>query len=228
MLIRLGTPVMTGVAALLLALALTGTAVGVALVADTVTPTEEVVTPEAPDTTATFEDIDGDGIDDDCQAVPAVLNQAAADAAALAVDLNADGKISKSEAARSNRIGGKNCNHGGYVSSVAKGEDENTDEDADEDTPAECPAAEAPAAEEPVAPTVEEPATEPAPNAHGKAVSGVAQSGAVGGKNCNHGGAVSEKAKGDHATKAEKAAAKAAAKAAREAAKAARQLAKGQ
>ncbi len=40
-----------------------------------------------------------------------------------------------------------------------------------------------------------------APNAHGKAVSKVAQDKtAIGGKNCNHGGAVSEvaKQKGDH------------------------------
>ena len=50
-----------------------------------------------------------------------------------------------------------------------------------------------------------------APNAHGKAVSKVAQDkDAVGGKNCNHGGAVSEAAQKDQAAKdAAKAAAKA-------------------
>jgi hypothetical protein len=73
-----------------------------------------------------------------------------------------------------------------------------------------------------------DPATEDtAPNAHGKAVSEVAQSDAVGGKNCNHGGAVSEAAKKDHAAdkeardaaKAARAADRAAAKAARDAAR---------
>ena len=58
-------------------------------------------------------------------------------------------------------------------------------------------------------------AVDTAPNAHGKAVSKVAQDkDAVGGKNCNHGGAVSEAAKKDQA-------AKDAAKAARDEAKAA-------
>ena len=56
------------------------------------------------------------------------------------------------------------------------------------------------------------------PNAHGKAVSLVAQDKtAIGGKNCNHGGAVSEAAKKDQAAKD---AAKDAAKAARDAKKA--------
>ena len=71
------------------------------------------------DTTATFEDIDGNGIDDDCQDVDAVVDEDAAAAADLAVDANADGVISTSEAAHSDRIGGKNCNHGGYVSWIA-------------------------------------------------------------------------------------------------------------
>ena len=57
---------------------------------------------------------------------------------------------------------------------------------------AECPApAVEPAAED-------EAPVDTAPNAHGKAVSKVAQSDAVGGKNCNHGGAVSEAAKKVH------------------------------
>jgi hypothetical protein len=55
-----------------------------------------------------------------------------------------------------------------------------------------------------------------APNAHGKWVSSVARSDAAGGKNCNHGGAVSEAAK---LGKAERDAAKAARKAARQLAK---------
>ena len=38
-----------------------------------------------------------------------------------AVDVNADGVISVTEAAHSGWVGGKNCNHGGYVSRVAHG-----------------------------------------------------------------------------------------------------------
>jgi hypothetical protein len=57
------------------------------------------------------------------------------------------------------------------------------------------------------------------PNDHGKKVSAVAHSTAIGGKNCNHGGAVSEAA---HQDKAARDAAKAAKSAARDAAKAAR------
>ena len=59
--------------------------------------------------------------------------------------------------------------------------------------------------------------TDTSPNAHGKFVSEVAQSDAVGGKNCNHGGAVSEAAHQNHA-------ARDAAKAARNAARDARNL----
>ena len=190
------------------------------------------------DTTQTFEDIDGNGIDDDCQEA-VVADEEAAAAAEAAADLNGDGTISVSEAAQSNRIGGKNCNHGGYVSTVAKAAcdtadetttteptdaadedaeatdettadpadsscdettdptEEPTDDPADETdtTPAVCEAAPA----EQVPPDAEQP-VDTAPNAHGKKVSAVAQSDAVGGKNCNHGGAVSEVAK-DHSDK---------------------------
>jgi hypothetical protein len=73
------------------------------------------------DTTATFVDIDGNGIADDCQAVPAVAaEQTVIDAEIAIVDLNADGVISTTEAAHSARIGGANCNHGGYVSWIAQ------------------------------------------------------------------------------------------------------------
>ena len=71
------------------------------------------------DTTATFEDIDGNGIDDDCQDVAAVEDADAVAAEQLIVDVDANGVISTSEAAHSPRTGGKNCNHGGYVSWVA-------------------------------------------------------------------------------------------------------------
>jgi hypothetical protein len=186
------------------------------------------------DTTKTFEDIDGNGIDDDCQEAVVADEEAAAKAEAD-VDLNGDGTISVSEAAQSNRIGGPNCNHGGYVSSVAQAAcdtadeptteptdeapaaadedaeatDEATDTTCDEETeePTEDPADEtdttpavceaAPADQVP--PDAEQP-VDTSPNAHGKKVSDVARSDAVGGKNCNHGGAVSEAAK-DHSDK---------------------------
>lgn len=71
------------------------------------------------DTTASYEDIDGNGIDDDCQDVEAVADEDAAAAELLTVDADANGVISTTEAAHSDRIGGKNCNHGGYVSWIA-------------------------------------------------------------------------------------------------------------
>ena len=193
------------------------------------------------DTTKTFEDLDGNGIDDDCQEAVVADEDAAAKAEAE-VDLNGDGTISVSEAAQSDRIGGVNCNHGGYVSGVAQAAcdtadepttdptdeapaaadedaeatDEATDDPADstcdettdptedptddpadetDTTPAVCEAAPA----EQVPPDAEQP-VDTSPNAHGKKVSDVARSDAVGGKNCNHGGAVSEVAK-DHSDK---------------------------
>ena len=99
------------IGALFLVLSLSGVAAGA-------TP-PDAVPDEVVDTTATFEDIDGNGIDDDCQDVDAVADEDAAAAADLAVDANADGTISTTEAAHSDRIGGKNCNHGGYVSWIA-------------------------------------------------------------------------------------------------------------
>ena len=219
MLLRLGTPVASGVAAFLLALSLSGAAIGVALVADT-TPLVDENAPAIVDTTATFEDVDGNGIDDDCQAEAAVANPDAEASAEAALDLDKDGTISSSEAAKSDRVGGKNCNHGGYVSGVAKGDDADPEVDAaEEDAKSTCEAT-----TDTTEPTDEDADAE-APNAHGKAVSEVAKSDAVGGKNCNHGGAVSEAAKGDHGKpdEAEKVAARAAAKAERAAAKAARQ-----
>jgi hypothetical protein len=225
----------------LLALSLSGVVAAAALVTAIVTPQVEEVPPVV-DTTLTFEDLDGDGIDDDCDD-EVVADEGAAAAAEAAVDLNDDGVISTSEAAQSGRIGGTNCNHGGYVSMVAHGDEacEVTDPTATEtDADAEVvvdPACEEPTedteepvedtqdpAEEPVvceaAPVVEEPVVEEpvdtSPNAHGKAVSKVAQDkDAVGGKNCNHGGAVSEAAKKDQAAKDAKKAAHDAAKAQR-------------
>jgi hypothetical protein len=182
--------------------------------------------PAAPvaDTTATFEDLDGNGIDDDCQATVSADPVAAA-SAETAADLDGDGTISVTEAARSGRTGGTNCNHGGYVSVIASasGEPADTETTTETDTTAECVAPVVAASVAPVVAVV----LDPAPNAHGKAVSDVANSEAVGGKNCNHGGAVSEAAKKDHdAAKAARDASKAARDAAREARKAARDAAK--
>ena len=98
--------------ALFLVLSLSGVAAGA-------TP-PDAVPDEIVDTTATFEDIDGNGIDDDCQAEAAVDAPDAVTAEQATVDTNADGVISTTEAAHSPRIGGKNCNHGGYVSWIAQ------------------------------------------------------------------------------------------------------------
>jgi hypothetical protein len=251
MLSRLRSTLMASGAALVLVVSASGLVAAASLVGDSAPTDGTQTTPTVTDTSATFEDLNGDGIDDDCQDA-AVADPTAAEAAVKAADTNGDGTISVSEAAHTDWVGGQNCNHGGYVSGVAgawgddcaagtpDGSDEGADggtptgtlvmadrdegsdgdEDADEATesetgdqadcsgdtqpttttqdqtpPAECQAT-----------TPETPTTTPdgqtpedtAPNAHGLAVSTVAQSDAVGGKNCNHGGAVSEAAKKDH------------------------------
>ena len=220
-------------AALLLIASVTGIASAAPLVDDT--------------TTTTWVDTNGNGVADGCE-TGVLADDAAVTAANTAADLDGDGTISTSEAARTDWIGGANCNHGGYVSSVANASggdcsagtpDNSTDtpdgstetpnssetgdqgKDANEaanealqapgadtgdcstggaapttqqtDTPTVCQPT-TPTA--PTAPTVDGQApTDTAPNAHGKAVSTVAQDQtAVGGKNCNHGGAVSEAA----------------------------------
>ena len=101
-----------GTGALLLVLSLSGVVAAAPALAE---PAPE---PVVVDTTATFEDLDGNGVDDDCQEA-VVADPVAAEAADLAVDANADGVISTTEAAHSDRIGGTNCNHGGYVSWIA-------------------------------------------------------------------------------------------------------------
>jgi hypothetical protein len=254
MLSRLRSTLLAWGAALVLALSASGLVAAAALVGDTPTTDGTVTTPVVTDTTATFQDLNGDGIDDDCQDAVAA-DQTAADAAVKAADTNGDGTISVSEAAHTDWVGGVNCNHGGYVSTVAPatgddcatqtpdGSDEGTDagtpagttlvkadgdensddQDADEATesqtdesdqadcsgdsqqatttqnetpPAECQAT---TPEAPTSTTEDTTPTDTSPNAHGKAVSEVARTpGLVGGKNCNHGGAVSEAAKKDH------------------------------
>lgn len=203
---------------------------------------------------AAFVDLNGNDIDDTCETEPVVDDPIKAEEAAKAVDLDGDGTISVSEAAQSDRIGGKNCNHGGYVSWVAHGSCPDptpapeapalvTGPDPDAGTTDESTTTEAATCVEPteeptdeattqtdtaceeVPPPERDPALDEQKNGHGKWVSTVARSDAIGGKNCNHGGAVSEAAKKDPAAKD---AAKAAAKEARDAAKAAREAARAE
>jgi hypothetical protein len=121
---------LAGAAGLFLVLSMSGVAMGV-------TPPD--AEPDAVvDTTATFEDIDGNGIDDDCQDEAAAEDPDAVAAELLTVDVNADGVISTTEAAHSARIGGKNCNHGGYVSWIAHQKHDCVEPTVDESTaPAE-------------------------------------------------------------------------------------------
>jgi hypothetical protein len=255
-----------GTGALVLVLSLSGVvAAASALTADAgAAPVAEPL--PAVDTTATFEDVDGNGIDDDCQAELAVADQVAVDAELATVDVNADGVISTTEAAQSERTGGANCNHGGYVSIVAHESGDcaveptagDTVEPADDETvePTEDETVELvvaepdttePEATEPevnacdavvepdaapadcvvVAAPEREPVLEPSPNDHGKWTSIVAGSTAIGGKNCNHGGAVSDAVKADlEAIAAAREAAKAARAEARDAKKAERTAAR--
>ncbi len=233
---------------MLLVLSMSGLAAAATLVDDT-----------TPATIATFEDLNGNGIDDDCETA-VTANPDAVTLAMAAVDTNADGVISTTEAAHSDWVGGMNCNHGGYVSTIAKSSGD------------ECDAADAPEAPEATtdedasdegdhaanetstgAPTVAAECSHDAPEANATDATDaakdaaraaceaalaagtpvvlpvmthveLAQSDVVGGKNCNHGGAVSEANK---AAKAEKDAAKLAAREARLAAKALKHHGKG-
>lgn len=237
---------LAGSGAVLLVLSMSGLAAAATLVDDT-----------TPATIATFEDLNGNGIDDDCETA-VTANADAVTLAMAAVDTNADGVISTTEAAHSDWVGGANCNHGGYVSMIANGSGDEcdtadapeapeatTDADAsDESTPEEDSdhAANETSTGEPTvaadcsqdAPDTE--TTDAAKDAARAACEAalaagtpivlpvmthvaLAQSDLVGGKNCNHGGAVSDANK---AAKAERDAAKLAAREARDAAKALR------
>ena len=259
---RLRSLWMAGGGAVALALAVSGVVAAATIMTVLTAPTTDPVAPPA-GTIATYEDLDGNGVDDDCQAA-VVADPVAAASAETAADLNGDGTISVSEAAQSGRVGGTSCNHGGYVSTVAHGAcaalasasgapaasapgdaaapvdaaaSEDADaadladacataaasdepaEPADTATPPDCAAAPAASAE----PLASAATIDLAPNAHGKAVSDVARSDAIGGKNCNHGGAVSEAAKQDHdAAKSVREAARDVAREARNAARAAK------
>jgi hypothetical protein len=201
---RLRSTWVASAGAVVLVLLVAGLAAGRVVLTDEA-PAPQVTTP---DTTASFEDLNGNGIDDACEEAGTVVpDPTAAATAEAAVDENVDGVISVPEAAHSDRTGGANCNHGGYVSWVAQASPDATTEGAAAPTTACAP----------VAPPERDPALDEQKNGHGKWVSIVARSPATGGKNCNHGGAVSAAAKKDHAADA---AARAAAKAAREAARA--------
>lgn len=261
MLRRLTATSVAGTTAIVLALFLTGVVAAASILTAVAAPQLDPTEPTVVDTTATFEDLDGDGVDDDCQDA-VVGDEAAAAAADAAVDADADGTISVSEAAQSDRTGGKSCNHGGYVNGVAhetcddadnavaetegSGEtdevnadeastdDSDATDDSDSDgEDASAPAADCPATDEEqpaeetqadapttcdAAPVSEDESTDPTdtgdtPRNHGAVVSEVAKSAdALGGKNCNHGGAVSDASHKDNEAR----------KVARDAAKAAR------
>ncbi len=249
---RLRTTWLAGGVALLFALAVSGAALGADTVGEPSAPTTDAA-PLVTETSPTFVDADGDGIADECDS-DVVADEDAAAAAEMAVDTDGDGEISVTEAAHSDRIGGTNCNHGGYVSQVAQaqcdsesstGADEDgeaasegettptdeaeTSEDAspcDDETETETEATTTEPCVEVAAPTFD-PEALGEPGGFGAYVSSVAQSDAIGGKNCNHGGAVSEAVHAAKAAaKAQRDAAKAAAKAERAAAKAERAAAK--
>jgi hypothetical protein len=260
---RLRSTWFAGSGAMVLVLSISGLVAAATITAAGLAPVTAPVTAAQP-----FVDLNGDGIDDTCQ-TGVVADLGAAAAAEAAVDLNHDGVISVSEAAASGRIGGKNCNHGGYVSGVAHtfgqacdgtetaaGTETSDTSEADANaetvttvtTTTETTTSDATTSDTTTCTTdstvaavttssetsstttcttttssttdtttTDTTTTDTAPNAHGKSVSEVAQSDAVGGKNCNHGGAVSEAAHQNHA-------ARDAAKAARNAARDARKL----
>ena len=201
---------LAGSGALLLTLSLSGMVAAVEPVV-----TDPVVTV---DTTATFEDLNGDGIDDDCTVAVEVLDQVAVDAEVATVDTNADGVISTSEAAQSPRTGGKNCNHGGYVSWIAH-QNHNCviDEPVVEPTADEVVTT-PPDAEPDVTVDQCEPAADGAARAAIKAERTLAREAAKTARQLAHDAAKAER----EAAKAERTAAREAAKAARQAAHAAK------
>jgi hypothetical protein len=170
------------------------------------------------DTTATFEDLNGDGIDDDCTVAVEVLDQVTVDAEVATVDTDADGVISTSEAANSPRTGGKNCNHGGYVSWIAH-QNHNcvVDEPVVEPTVDEVVTT-PPDAEPDVTVDQCEPAADGAARAAIKAERALAREAAKTARELAHDAAKAER----EAAKAERTAAREAAKAARQAAHAAK------
>ena len=115
---------------MLLVLSLSGVVAAATVLTAITAPVVDPTVPVVADTTNTFEDVNGDGIDDDCQ-TDVVADPVAAASAEAAADLNGDGQLSVSEAAQSGRTGGKNCNHGGYVSNVDRADSCDGSEPAD-------------------------------------------------------------------------------------------------
>ncbi|CAN5572178.1 hypothetical protein BH20CHL7_BH20CHL7_00250 [soil metagenome] len=220
---------LVGPLALLLTLALSGAAAAGTFVTMAVGPVGEAETdPLVADTTRTYEDLDGDAIDDDCDD-EVVADPDAVAAAAVAVDTDGDGVVSQDEAARSGRVGGPQCTHGGYVSGVAIATEDTSEVEQDAETPTDIECV-------PLAAPVFDPALFAGPGGFGTYVASVAASDVIGGKNCNHGGAVSEAVKAAKeivraerdAAKAERAALRDVARAERDAARAERAAAKAE
>lgn len=176
---------------------------------------------------AAFVDTNGNDIDDTCEdPATVVADETAAADAEKAVDLDGDGTISVSEAAQSDRIGGVNCNHGGYVSWVARG---SCPDAVQEPAPALVTG---PALDAAATTTCEEAATtadrasKAAKDAE-KAEKKAAREAAKAARKAAHDAAKAGRDGAKATARAERDAAKAERKAAREAAKAAKQQGKG-
>ena len=120
MLTRFRSRWLAGGGAVLLVMSLSGMAAAATLVSDS---TDPVVTPGDPavgttDTTRTFEDVDGNGVDDDCQDLAPVALPDVVAAAFAAVDLNGDGTISTSDAAQSDWVPAWQLSSGGCLVSL--------------------------------------------------------------------------------------------------------------
>jgi hypothetical protein len=225
---RLRTTSFAGFGAILLVLIVSGMVAAASLLTAIAAPEPDPVGPAAVDTTQTFEDANANGIDDDCE-TGVVADEAAAAAADTAADLNGDGTVSVSEAAQSGRVGQIYVMGGdGFQPELdlmrahqgRRGPTRFLNEAPPApDTAATCVAT-PPTGD--TAPT--DTTTTDTPKNHGAVVSVVAGSTAVGGKNCNHGGAVSEASHKDNEARK---AARDAAKAAKDAARAAKHAAKG-
>ena len=101
MLTRLRSTWLAGGGAIILTLSISGIAAAAVLVAhnvDIVEPADpgDTTTADTTDTTLTFEDVDGNGVDDDCQDPAAEAHPDAALAALTAADLDHDGTDSVS------------------------------------------------------------------------------------------------------------------------------------
>ena len=237
---RLRTGWLAGSAVLVLVLAVSGTAMAARVTSDT---------------SVAFADVDGDGVDDACQEAASENTEAATAAFEAAdlnddgeisvseaaqsgwtggTNCNHGGYVNQVAQADDEACDAPETGDAGETGET--GDTGETGATGDEETadPADCSTDEATedattadeeTCEEVAAPEPETPLDPTAPNDHGAWVAWVAGSEATGGKNCNHGGAVSEAAKKDHeAAKAEREAKKAERDAAKAERKAARDL----